>query len=316
MSSPVAHAGRIDAEGQPDEVRPIEREERRWRDVLVRTAKEVKQDRVPMMSAAAAFYSLLALVPTLVAVVSIYGLAADPNEVDQQVGGWLDAAPREVRDLVASQLQSIASNTGAEVGVGLAVGIAVALFSASNGMNHLMQAINVAYDETETRSWLRRRLVALALTAGGMAFLLLAVVVIAFVPAILADTGLGAEGRIAGDIARWIVLLLGMMFALTVLYRFAPDRDEPRWAWTSPGAVVATLLWLIASVGFSIYAANFAKYNETYGSLGAIVITMLWLFITALAVIVGAELNAEFERPSSDGAVETTPMGDGSVSFS
>jgi membrane protein len=267
--------------------------------VLLRTAREVARDRVPMMSAAVAFYSLLALVPGLAALVSVYGLAANPNEVDSQVNGWLDAAPREVRDLVASQLRSITANAGAGVGVGIIVGIVIALWTASSGMNHLMQAINVAYDESEGRGWVRRRLLAVVMTIGAMTFLLFAFVVIAIVPPLLSRAGLGAFTRITGDVVRWIALLVGMLAVLTVLYRFAPDRASPRWEWISPGAVAATVLWLVASFAFSIYTANFAKYNETYGSLGAIVISMLWLFITAFAVIVGAELNAELEREAA-----------------
>lgn len=272
---------------------------RGWKDIAVRTGKEVTTDQVPMMGAAVAFYSLLALVPALVAAVSIYGLVADPAKVEGQVGGWLAAAPAEVRQLAVTQLKSITANAGAGASFGIVIGILVALWSASSGMSHLIQAVNVAYDEEETRTWVRRRLLALALTCGAIAFLLFAVIVIAVVPALIADTGLGALGRIVGGILRWVVLLVGMMSALTVLYRYAPDRDEPRWSWTSPGAIAATVLWLVASAVFSLYTANFGKYNETYGSLGAVVVVMLWLFITAVAVILGAELNAELERQTA-----------------
>jgi membrane protein len=122
------------------------------------------------------------------------------------------------------------------------------------------------------------------------------VAIIAVLPALLAHSGLGLAGRVIAGIARWVLLLIGMMLALSVLYRYAPDRDNPRWLWSSTGALVATVIWLAASAGFAIYTGNFGKYNETYGSMGAVIVLMLWLFITALSVIIGAELNAELER--------------------
>jgi membrane protein len=267
-----------------------------WRDVAARTIKEIKQDKVPMMSAAVAFYALLALVPALVAMVSLYGLVADPADVDRQVDDWLGSAPAEVRELVATQLSSITEDAGSAVGVGVVLGLLVALWSASSGMAHLVEAVNVAYDEEETRRWVVRRLLAIALTVGATLFVVVSVGLIAVLPALLDDAGLGTAGRVLADVLRWVGLIAGMMVALSVVYRYAPDRDNPRWRWVSPGAIVATVVWLLASAAFSIYTANFAKYNETYGSLGAVVVVMLWLFLTSLSVILGAEINAELER--------------------
>lgn len=140
---------------------------------------------------------------------------------------------------------------------------------------------------------------AILLTLGATVFIVAAVGLIAVLPAALADTGLGTAGRVLVGIIRWVVLPFGMIAALSVLYRYAPNREDPKWRWVSPGAFAATAMWLIASAAFSIYTANFAKYNETYGALGAVVIVMLWLFLTAVAVIVGAELNAELERQTA-----------------
>ena len=279
--------------------------------MLARTSKEIKQDGVPLMSAAVAFYALLALVPAMVAVVSIYGLVADPSDIDRQVTDWLGSAPQEVRDLLSAQLRSITENAGAAAGVGVVIGIVAALWSASSGMAHIIEAINTAYDEHETRGWIKRRLLAIILTVGATVFMVAAAALIAVLPAALADTGLGTVGRVIIGLARWLVLPLGMIAALSVLYRYAPNRDNPQWRWASPGALVATIMWLLASIAFSIYTANFAKYNETYGSLGAVVVVMLWLFITVLAVIVGAELNAELERQTVHDTTEgpDKPMG-------
>jgi membrane protein len=282
-----------------DAASPTEMPARGWKDVFVRTKAEVKEDRVPMLSAAIAFYALLAFVPGLIAVVSLYGLVADPAAVEQQVESWLRAAPTDVRELVTEQLTNITTNAGAGTGFAVVLGIVLALWSASSGMAHLIEATNIAYDESETRSLVRRRGLALALTLGAIVFMLVAVGVIAVLPALLDRAGVGTAGKIAVGILRWLLLPLGMMVALSVVYRYGPDRDEPKWSWTSVGAVVATVMWLAASALFAVYTGNFAKYNKTYGSLGAVVVLMLWLFITALCVIVGAELNAELERQTA-----------------
>jgi membrane protein len=267
-----------------------------WKDVALRTKAEIKQDRAPMLAAAVAFYALLAMVPALIALVSLYGLVADPTEIEQQVSDWLGAAPAEVRDLVVTQLQSITEDAGAGAGLAVVLGIVLALWSASSGVAHLIEATNAAYDEEETRGFIRRRGLALALTIGAVVFLLAALGMITILPNLLDRAGLGTAGRILVGILRWLLLPLGMIVGLSVVYRYAPDRDQPKWRWSSPGAIVATVIWMIASALFAVYTGNFASYNETYGSLGAVVVLMLWLFITALCVIVGAELNAELER--------------------
>ena len=269
---------------------------RGWRDVLARVRAEAKDDHVPLLAAGVAFYSLLAAVPALVAVISIYGLVADPSEIGAQVVDALAAAPTEVRDLVTTQLESIADSSSGSTVVAAILGVVLALWSASSGVGHLIDALNVAYDETDRRGFVRRKLLALSFTVGAILFVVVAFGAIAVLPAVLAETGLGAVGRILVGVLRWVVLFSGMVAGLAMLYRYGPDRDEPKWRWTSPGAMLAALLWVIGSLLFSLYTANFAKYNETYGSLGAIVVVMLWLFLTAAVVMIGAELNAELER--------------------
>jgi membrane protein len=270
-----------------------------WWDVAMRTKVEAKDDRVTLLSAGVAFYALLALVPALVALVSIYGLVADPSEVDEQVRDLLGAAPSEVREMISSQLSSITEEGSTGLGWAVVIGIVVALWSASSGVNNLIVAINAAYDEDDTRGFVKRRGLALLLTIGAIVFLVVAFAVIALLPSMLADTGVGDAGRLAAGVLRWVLLFAGMLVALAILYRYSPDRDEPRWSWVTPGAILATVLWLVGSALFAFYAANFGKYNETYGSLGAVVVVMLWLFLTALAVILGAELNAELERQTA-----------------
>jgi membrane protein len=260
---------------------------RGWKDVLVRVKREAKQDNVSLLGGGVAFFALLALVPALLAVVSIYGLVADESTVVRQVHDSLGAAPSEVRDMVAQQLRSIVQGSSSSAGIAAVVGILVALWSASSGMNQLIGAINLAYDEDETRGFVKLRALSLAMTVGAIVFLLVAFGAIALVPALAAKAGLGTAARIAIGVVRWIVLLAGLLAGLAVLYRYGPARDEP---------IFATVAWLIVSLAFSLYTANFGRYNETYGTLGAVVVTMLWLYLTAVVIILGAELNAEMER--------------------
>jgi membrane protein len=297
---------RADGRGR-DADRPTEIPRRGWRDVLVRVRAEVKDDGVTLMSAGVAFYALLALVPGLVALISIYGLLAEPSDVRDQVTSTLSAAPAEVRELVAAQLEAIVASAGGDALVGVIVGIVLALWSASSGVGHLVEAINRAYDEKESRGFLRLKAIALALTIGAVLFIVVAFAIVALLPALLAETGLGAGARFAVGLLRWLFLLGGMTAGLAVLYRYGPDRDSPRWRWVSPGAVVAAVLWVLGSAVFSVYTANFARYNETYGSLGAVVVLLLWLFLTALAVILGAEINCELERQTVRDSTEGPP---------
>jgi membrane protein len=275
---------------------PKEIPARGWKDVLVRTYVEMKKDNASLLAAGVAFYALLALVPALVAAVSLYGLFADPSEIERQVQEFLGAAPAEARELIQSQLENIVEGQSSSIGLGLIIGLVLALWSASSGTKQLIGAINVAYDEEESRKFFKLRGLALVLSLSAILFLLIAVGLIAVLPAVVEDLGMGSAGRTVATIVRWPLLAVGFMIALSVLYRMAPDRDDPEWRWVSWGAVVATVLWLVGSFLFSIYTANFASYNETYGSLGAVVVLMLWLLLTAYAIIAGAELNSELER--------------------
>ena len=270
-----------------------------WRDVVVRTAKEAKADGVPLLAAGVAFYALLALAPALTALSGVYGLLADPSEAAGHVRDLLAAAPREVRELVQEQLTAAAEREQGEAIWAVIVGTVLALWSASSGVQHLVQAINRAYDEEERRGFLKLRALALVLTLGAVLFLAVAVGVIAFLPAALADTALGEPARVAIGILRWPALAVAMAAGLALLYRVAPDRDDPRWRWVGLGSITATVLWLAGSGLFSLYAANFGKYEDTYGALGGVVVVMLWLFLTAYVIVLGAELNAESERQTA-----------------
>ena len=266
--------------------------------MFVRVKDECKRDNVVLLAAGVALFGLLAMVPALVALLSVYGLVADPDRIDEQLVDALGSAPEEVRDLISQQVRDIGDASSGAV-VAVIVGIVLALWAASSGMKHLIEAVNIAYNEEETRGTLKVRGLSLVFTLGAILFVIAAFSAIALLPALIASSDLGTAGRVLVSVVRFVVLFAGLLVALAVLYRYAPDRTEPKWSWTSPGAVFAAVLWVLGSLLFSIYTANFGRYNETYGALGAVIVVMLWLLLTALAVTLGAELNCELERQTA-----------------
>jgi membrane protein len=283
--------------------RPGELPARGWKDVAARVGQQSREDGVVLLAAGVAFFALLALVPTLFALVSIYGLVADPVDIERTIDDALSAAPSEVRDLVRSQLSAIVESEPSGLGLGAVGGVALALWSASSGVKHLLTAVNLAYDEQEGRGFLQLRALSLALALAGIAAAAISVGVFVVLPGNLGSSGAEGVARTALLIVRWPLLAGVALVALAALYRWGPDRADPQWHWASPGAIFATVVWLVASVGFSIYTANFERYNETYGALGAVIVLLLWLLITGFVVIVGAELNSELERQT---AVDST----------
>jgi membrane protein len=266
---------------------------RGWLDIAKRTGKEVKQDQVPLLSAGVAYYTLLSLFPAAIAAVSIYGLVANPDTVRDQIDKLTEMLSPSTADLVGEQIKQVTSGAGGALGLATVIGILTALWSASSGMKALITGVNLAYDETETRKFVKLRGLALLLTLGAMVLLGVALALIVGFPAV-ADDWPTPLAWTAG-ILRWVLLAVLLVAALAVLYRYAPNRDEPKWTWVSWGSGIATLLWILASVGFSIYANSFGNYNKTYGALAGVIILMFWLFLTAFVVLVGAELNTEME---------------------
>lgn len=267
-----------------------------WRQVVRRAWRETKADGVPLLAAGVAFYCFLALFPALIAAISVYGLLADPQQVEEQIRGLSEALPQESATLIAEQMREISRASDGALGLGLVVSVLGALFTASGGVANLIKAINLAYDEKETRNVLRLRGLALLLTLGAIVFMVVAVGLVAVLPAVLDDLGLDEATQSVVGVLRWVGLLVFVAVALAVLYRYAPDRDDPRLSWVTLGAAVATVLWILGSVGFSLYVSNFGSYGRTYGALAGVVVLLLWLFLTALVVLLGAEINSESEE--------------------
>jgi membrane protein len=281
-----------------------------WKDIAKRTAKEVKADQVPLLAAGVAFYVLLALFPAIIAGVSIYGLVADPQTVRDQINQLAQTLSPETATLIGQQVQQVTSSAGGALGLATVIGILTALWSASSGMKALITGVNLAYDEAEGRKFVKLRGLSILMTLAAMVVLGVALALIVGFPAVPDSWPTVLQWTAA--ILRFVLLAVLLMAGLAALYRYAPDRDKPKWGWASPGSMAATVLWVLASVGFSVYVNAFGNYNKTYGALAGIIILMFWLYLTAFVVLVGAELNAEMELQT---AKDTTagpeqPLGD------
>ena len=267
-----------------------------WRDIALRVKDQLSADNVSIIAAGVAFYAVLALFPALAALVSLYGITMDPQDIEQHVASVSALLPQEARSIINEQLKSVAESAGSALSLGAIGGLLLALWSASKGMKALVASLNIAYDEEETRGFFTLTGLALLLTVGAVIFIVVALGLITILPSVLESFGLGTVSQTLLSILRWPLMILVVVASLAVLYRVAPDRDQPQWQWASIGAVVASVLWIVGSILFSIYVENFGKYNETYGSLGSAVILFMWFFVTVYIVLLGAEINAEMER--------------------
>jgi membrane protein len=284
---------------------------RGWWDILMRVKDEVSKDNLSVLAAGVGFYSLLAIFPALAAAVSIYGLVLDPHDVERQLSMVIGLIPEQARAIITDQLAAITSKPRQSLGFSVLFALAFALWSASAAVKTLMTGLNVVYDEPERRGFISFNATALVLTLGGIVFGLIALSLIAALPAVVKFVGLPHKIETAILLARWPLLAIAVMFALAALYRFGPSREKPRWVWVSWGAVLATVLWLAVSAAFSFYVSNFGSYNETYGTLGAVIILLMWFYLTGYVVLVGGELNAEMEHQTAKDTTERrgAPLG-------
>lgn len=267
-----------------------------WSEIVQRTYHEIGRDRVLAVAAGVTFYGLLALFPAVSAFVSLYGLAADPLTIADHLAMAQGVLPEGALQIVRDQVDRITSAPTSGLSVALVLSLGLSLWSANAGIKAVFDALNVAYGEDEKRSFVQLNAVSLAFTFAIISFVVVALGVIAVIPAVLEAVYLGAATEWLIWLGRWPLILLILLLGLGMLYRFGPSREDARWDWLSPGAVFAALAWLLASVLFSWYAANFAGYNETYGTLGAVIALLMWIWLSAAIVLVGAELNAETER--------------------
>jgi membrane protein len=268
-------------------------------------------DRVMSVAAGVTYYALLAIFPAIAALVSLYGLFADPVSLQDQLNTLSGVLPSGALDIIREQVTRIASKGGGTLGLSFVIGLVISLWSANAGMKAVFDALNIVYDEEEKRSFVKLNVMSLSFTLGAIVFIILAITGIIVLPILLDFVGLGKSLEWLLSLARWPVLLLVVVLGLSLVYRYGPSRDKAEWKWVTPGGVIAAVLWLAVSMLFSWYVANFGSYNETYGSLGAVIGFMTWIWISSVVVLLGAEINAEMEHQTAKDTTEGNhqPMG-------
>jgi membrane protein len=279
-----------------------------WLTILKGAYTSIMRDRVIIIAAGVTFYSLLAIFPGVAAIVSLYGLFADASTIQQQIVGLNGLVPGGAVDIIGEEVKRIAGQGHAALGTGFFIGLATSLWSANAGMKSMFDALNVVYEAPERRGFIRLTIGSLVFTFGAIAFLLIALAALVVVPIVLQYVGLGDVTAWIVWLARWPALLVAIVSALALLYRFGPSRENAKWRWITPGSLFAAFTWLAASMLFSWYVANFGSYNKTYGSLGATVGFMTWIWISAVIVLFGAEINAQIEASESKAGTDASAL--------
>jgi membrane protein len=282
-----------------------------WKQIVKRAWAENSADNMPIIAGGVAFFGFLSIFPALIAMISLYGLVASPATVARQVEDLSAQLPESAATLIETQLKEITSTSGSALTWGLVVAILAALWSASGGVGNIVTAINLAYDEVETRNFFKLKATSLLLTLGAIVFVLVAFGLVAVVPIVLDALPLGVVGTILAQVLRWVLLLAVFAGALAVLYRVAPDRDAPKLRWVSLGSIVVTVVWALVSLVFSFYVDNFGSYDKTYGAIAGVIVLMLWLYLTCYLVLFGAEINSEAEHQTAQDTTtgDPQPMG-------
>ncbi|MGE0172593.1 MAG: YihY/virulence factor BrkB family protein [Oligoflexales bacterium] len=281
-----------------------------WKQIVLRVKDDITEDDISIVAAGVAFYFFLSVFPLLLAIVSIYGLAASPVDIERHLDAAFKIIPAAGGDIIKEQLQSIVSKPRGALGWNTALSILAALWTASYASSGLITGFNIAYDEKDDRGYIRSSFEAVVFTLIAALFFIAAIVCIAVLPVVFKLIGLEELKNVAEGL-RWLVVLVIIMAAMGLANRYAPTRRPPQWKWVSVGSLVGTVLWLLTSFGFSYYVTNFGNYNETYGSITGIIILMLWLYITAYVLLLSAEINAEIEQQTrADSTVgKPKPMG-------
>ncbi|HTQ32929.1 MAG TPA: YihY/virulence factor BrkB family protein [Stellaceae bacterium] len=271
-----------------------------WGRRLGRVWHALGRDNISIMAAGIAYYAMLSIFPGMSALVLTYGLVADPLTIERQADALTGVLPGEALHLLSDQLKSLVSAPRESLGIGLVISVLIALWSSTAGTSAMMNALTIAYNGKEERGLLHFYGLSIALTVGGVIFLLLALLLIAGVPAAVAGLPLPEFWRQLLPLLRFPLLAILALLGIGTLYRLAPDRKEPAWDFFCPGTIAASLLWLAGSFAFSFYAAHFGSYDKTYGSVGAVALLLVWLYVTAYIVLAGAAMNGEAINPTPE----------------
>ncbi|MEH2525595.1 MULTISPECIES: YihY/virulence factor BrkB family protein [unclassified Bradyrhizobium] len=280
-----------------------------WKRILWRVYERANDDRLLATAAGVVFFGLLAIFPAITALVSSYGLFADPRTIGANLQTLALMLPEGSFQIVQDQIARVLAKGNAALGGTFLFGLALALWSANAGVKAIIDALNVVYEVRETRNFLKLNLLSLAFTTGGIVALLLMVGAVVVFPLLFSHLGLPSGSGLILGLARWPLLLAVLLVALSLLYRFGPNRPAARWEWLGAGTLAAALLWIAGSAALSWYLSNFGNYNATYGSLGAAIGLMMWMWISATIVLFGAELNSEIERHATADIRGAKPAG-------
>ena len=286
---------------------PSEIPARGWKDILLRVYSNISEHRVMALAAGMTYYSLLAIFPALAALVAIYGLFSDPTAIARHLDQLSGILPGGAVDVARGQLTRVASKGSGTLGATFVIGLGISLWSANAAMKSLFDTLNIVYGEQEKRGFLTLNAVSLSFTLAGILFVLAALGAVVVIPVVLNLIGLSNFADLMLRVARWPAMFVAVALALALIYRYGPSREAPQWRWITWGSAVAAVLWLGASALFSWYAASFGKFNETYGSLGAVIGFMTWLWISAIVILIGAELDAEMEHQTARDTTTGSP---------
>ncbi|GAB2760413.1 YihY/virulence factor BrkB family protein [Salinimicrobium soli] len=267
-----------------------------WKTILLRVKDEIGDNNVSIVSAGVAFYAFLAIFPAIAALVSLYGLAMNPESIQQQLSQLAGMMPQEAYNILKDQLEGLMETKGSALGLSMAIGILLSIWSANKGTKSLFTGVDIAYGTKNNRGFLKQNGLTLIFTFGAIVLVIISMALIVAFPAFVDQLGLPSNVNTLIGWGRWLVLALIVVWFLAMIYKYAPFKPKSPTRWVLPGAILATILWLIASWGFSYYVSNFGSYGEMYGSISAVVVMLLWLFITSFIILLGAELNSEMEN--------------------
>ena len=270
-----------------------------WYEIAKRTAGKFSENELMSEAAAVTFFALLSLFPAVTAIVSIFGLFADPAAIRDHLADVGGIIPSGGMEIIEDQVKRLTQTPSSGLSAGAAVGVLTALWSANQGSKAMLSALNDVYGERESRGFVRLTATSLAFTLGGVLGLLLALGAVLVIPLFFGALGLDGPFQVAVGILRWPLIAVLIVGALAVLYRFGPSRNLAKWRWVTWGGAIAAIGWLALSIGFSWYVEHFGSYNKTYGSLGAIVGFMTWIWLSATVFLLGAQINAEMETQTN-----------------
>lgn len=288
-------------------VKPSEIPATGWKDTLMRVKDQINEDKVSMLAASMAYYCLLACVPALTSLVLLYAWFSNPSEISQHIAEISRFLPADATKILNEQLTTLASKAPTTLGLSAIGSLLFSLWSASKGSTSVIEAMNIIYGEKECRGFIKRTFMALGFTLLGTVLSIVAILVVVAMPAITSIFNFVPMFETIGKIGGWLVLLGIFSFYLSCVYRFGPCRQKAKWQWVSRGSIIASVLWALTSLLFSWYAANFADFNKTYGSLGAVVVLMTWFWISAYIILIGGEINSELEHQTKKDTTTGAP---------